>query len=379
MSVTVATMFQAQPNKIMPFVSAPQRKQLAPECPCGKSNRDGKFNPFADGSGGGVCHSCGVTFPGTKPDAYRRADPWTAKRPVSVAVVERSPVRTVEHSSMDVSLSHGLGNSLFRHVRFLFGRNMALAAWKRYRVGGIEAQPTAAVFWHLDKVGRIRTAKRMIYPNAATGKRDKSSPPIYLYKSTDGYTTCLFGEHLMFKHQRSTVVLVESEKTAIICSLWDELCGLHDRIWLATGGANGLTDEKAKALKGRHVLLAFDADNAGKAGTDKAIEVLTRNGVKPQRFRYVKQDPKDDPSDAIVSKLTRVRLEQLAAVGLNDSNRQCLDDERPNVLGILFDAGLLEYDDLIPGVVTRTQLCNSMFPDAPDTCNVTPPLCNVTP
>lgn len=368
-------MFQAQPNKIMPFVPALQRKQVAPECPCGKSNRDGKFNPFADGSGGGKCHSCGVTFPGDRPQLTTRradADPWTGKRPVSVAVAERSPVKTVEHSSMDVSLSHGLGNSLFRYVRFLFGRNMALAAWKRYRVGGIEAQPTAAVFWYLDKSGRIRTAKRMIYPNAATGKRDKSSTPTFLYKSKDGYSVPLFGEHLMFKHQRSTVVLVESEKTAIICSLWDELCGVQDRIWLATGGANGLTDEKAKALKGRHVLLAFDADNAGKAGTDKAIEVLQRNGVKTQPLPYSKQNPKDDPSDAIVSKLTRFRLEQLAAVGLNDSNRQCLDDERPDKLAQLFDAGLLEYDDLVPGLVARTELCNSMFPDLATTPTTDP-------
>lgn len=366
-----------QPNKIMPFVPSLQRKQVAPECPCGKSNRDNKFNPFADGSGGGVCHSCGVTFPGTKPDVHRRPDPWQPKRPVSVAVVERSAPKTVDLSTLNQSLSYGKGNTLFRFVRALFGRTLADAAWERYRVGGLDSDSTVATFWYIDKSGRPRTAKRISYPDAATGKRDKSSTPIFLYKSSDGYTVPLFGEHQMFKHQTATVLLVESEKTAIICSLWDELCGRHDRIWLATGGANGLTDEKAKALKGRQVQLAFDADNAGKAGTDKAIEVLKRNGVRPQPLPYSKQDPKDDPADGIVRKLTRFRLEQLAAVGLTDSNRQCLEDERPDKLEFLFSAGLVEYDDLVPGLVARTELCNSMFPDPAIVPTVPPtdPMC----
>lgn len=42
---------------------------------------------------------------------------------------------------------------------------------------------------------------------------------------------CLFGEHLLKKYPNKTVALVESEKTAIICSAL-----MPDYIWLATGG-----------------------------------------------------------------------------------------------------------------------------------------------
>jgi hypothetical protein len=44
---------------------------------------------------------------------------------------------------------------------------------------------------------------------------------------------CLFGEHLL-KNSSSPVMLVESEKTAVVMSHF-----IPDYIWLATGGKNG--------------------------------------------------------------------------------------------------------------------------------------------
>jgi len=50
----------------MELYKKPNRYQLVPECPCGKSNRDGKFVPFVEGTrvltNAVYCHSCGRTF-----------------------------------------------------------------------------------------------------------------------------------------------------------------------------------------------------------------------------------------------------------------------------------------------------------------------------
>ena len=57
-------------------------------------------------------------------------------------------------------------------------------------------------------------------------------------------TQCLFGEHLLPQHPDKPIALVESEKTAIICS------GLMPQyLWLATGGKSQLSQEKLSAAE----------------------------------------------------------------------------------------------------------------------------------
>lgn len=68
-------------------------------------------------------------------------------------------------------------------------------------------------------------------------------------------TQCLFGEHLLSQDPDRPVVLVESEKTALICA------GLMPRYaWLATGGKSQLSEEKQRVLKGRKVIAFPDVD-----------------------------------------------------------------------------------------------------------------------
>ena len=88
----------------------------------------------------------------------------------------------------------------------------------------------AIIFLQIDQDNQCRTGKIMQY-DPSTGhrikdpnkpgrinwlhsilKRRKQLPPDWQL------TQCLFGEHLLPQHQDKTVALVESEKTAIICS-----------------------------------------------------------------------------------------------------------------------------------------------------------------
>lgn len=39
-----------------------KNRKRVKQCPCGKSNKDGKFVPFKSYQDKGFCHSCGRTF-----------------------------------------------------------------------------------------------------------------------------------------------------------------------------------------------------------------------------------------------------------------------------------------------------------------------------
>jgi DNA primase len=72
------------------------------------------------------------------------------------------------------------------------------------------------------------------------------------------------------------IAVVESEKSAIIAS-----SQYRDVLWLASGGANMLTDERcrrlsyySKQLHGAAIHLFADADEAGRKGFLKATERL---------------------------------------------------------------------------------------------------------
>lgn len=134
-----------------------------------------------------------------------------------------------------------------------------------YRLASTPDQ--AIIFPQIDQDNQCRTGKIMQY-NPATGhrikgpnkpgrinwlhsilKRKKQLPPDWQL------TQCLFGEHLLPQHQDKTVALVESEKTAIICSAM-----MPQYLWLATGGKSGLTSERLSSLKGRKIIVFPDID-----------------------------------------------------------------------------------------------------------------------
>ena len=134
-----------------------------------------------------------------------------------------------------------------------------------YRLASTPDQ--AIIFLQIDQDNQCRTGKIMQY-NPATGhrikdpdkpgrinwlhsilKRRKQLPPDWQL------TQCLFGEHLLPQHPNKTVALVESEKTAIICSAM-----MPQYLWLATGGKSGLTSERLSSLKGRKIIVFPDID-----------------------------------------------------------------------------------------------------------------------
>ena len=124
----------------------------------------------------------------------------------------------------------------------------------------------ATIFLQLDLNGNCRTGKIMQY-DPATGHRikDEAVPGRISWLHTRlkrrhqlpkdwQITQCLFGEHLLRKYPDKTVALVESEKTAIICSAL-----MPEYLWLATGGKSQF-NQRLAVLKSRKIIAFPDID-----------------------------------------------------------------------------------------------------------------------
>lgn len=137
------------------------------------------------------------------------------------------------------------------------------------------------IFWQIDRDNHIREGKVMYYQ--ADAHRSHSRKPVtisWLLKQqkqlADDWKAkyCLFGLHqLGLRHdnedenENCIVAIVESEKTAIICS---ELLttlpmqgGTGRVFWLATGGSSNLSVQSLQPLKGKKIIIFPDTDPQG--------------------------------------------------------------------------------------------------------------------
>jgi hypothetical protein len=200
------------------------------------------------------------------------------------------------------SLRHRNGLSTYLVDRYGDAARAVLEAWDV----GTDGQGNC-VFWYRDETGHLATAKVVPY-DSSTGKRRKRdlSPitwtidgkqvrvdclfglvkgtnketqeaVVVSFSSRKGYAAPLYGaQFLTADTVDRPVVLVESEKTAIVGSLF-----LQELLFVATGGANGLTRDKAQPLAGRDVLVLLDMDDAGRRSEAAVVELLESVGARP--------------------------------------------------------------------------------------------------
>lgn len=130
-----------------------------------------------------------------------------------------------------------------------------------YFIGG--TKDNKVIFWQIDSNLRIRTGKIMQY-NALTGKRVKNPSTNISWVHSElrkknllpknwQLTQCLFGEHLLVKYPKKSIMLVEGEKTAIIMSLFYPTFN-----WMATGGLNNLTESKIYPIRKKQITAFAD-------------------------------------------------------------------------------------------------------------------------
>jgi len=252
------------------------------ECPCGKSNSDGKFVPFKDSEDRGYCHSCerliGVgnhTCPQCKKEkAFNRyidtennnvyiddrvgkclfcsfsyspkiffqdnmiqglqksAEPIAPKKTCfkpSLAshpsLSEPKQVSFIDPKIFQNSLTAYGKNEFVSFLRAKFGSETTSKLISKYYIGTSNYWPGATIFWQIDKQWKIRSGKVMLY-DAKEGKRSKDpyKHPSWVHTVLDlsdyNLEQCFFGEHLLKLNPTAPIAIVESEKTAIIASVF---------------------------------------------------------------------------------------------------------------------------------------------------------------
>lgn len=216
---------------------------------CNKSNKDGKFVTFKElPEVYGYCHSCG-----------KASLPSNSNLSIVDITQNVTPNNTIKQKYIPESkiwehFNFIPENKLLRYLRRTYGNAKVNDAKETYALGS--SNDGGIFFWSINSDLKVQKAK-IAYYNENGKRTDKFKVP---FKNEDGYYSCLFGEHLVNDKikGKKTIVLVESEKTAIVGHIL-----LPKYVWLAYGGINGLTEAKLKCLIGHNVLIIPDmSENA---------------------------------------------------------------------------------------------------------------------
>ena len=196
-----------------------------------------------------------------------------------------APPRPVDFISGDVmqsTLRNYDQNEFIKGLKLRFSPNEVDAVLNKYYIGTSKHWQGSTVFWQVDILGRVRQAKVIPY-QSDTLKRNKDLNVWFAGKTIlknleANLQQCFYGESQLKDAPLSIpVAIVESEKTAVICSI-----AMPQFIWLATGGSNGckwLDGAVNGVLKGRAVTL-FPDNDAYELWTKKAVTLQAVAGCK---------------------------------------------------------------------------------------------------
>lgn len=202
------------------------------------------------------------------------------------------PVSFIPGEAFRQSLRNYETNHFVNYLLSLFDAETVNKLISRYYIGSSKHWPGATVFWQIDISRKLRAGKIMLY-NSVTGKRVKE-PYNYItwvHKALElpefNLQQCLFGEHLLKDEPTKPIAIVESEKTAIIASVY-----LPQFIWLACGSVNNLSLERCMVLKGRTVTLYPDI-NCFDKWKDKADDLSKLLNVSVSGLLEKKATPQE--------------------------------------------------------------------------------------
>lgn len=204
---------------------------------------------------------------------HKRPEPTKNTNYIKTTVTsEVKPVKPLNSLTMQdyINTKIDLNNTdLLIYFKKKFGVEMVQHCVRNYSLGSsnhkfsITDNNQHIVFWYLNAHKQPLNAKVMAYDtNSGTRVKNPSNCVTWLHYllKKDKQQDSLFGLHLLADRlpntELKTIVIVESEKTALICSYY-----FPEFTWMATGGRNNLKLELLKDLKHRKVILIPDTDS----------------------------------------------------------------------------------------------------------------------
>ena len=275
--------------------------------------------------------------------------------------IKPKPIKYIPRNEVIKSLGEYKNqNQLFDFLCGVFPEEDVLTTFKNYCIGSHTAFTKATVFWYINGNKQVTRGKIMAYDKSGHRIKQPYSQISSAHKELGlqdyEQDKCLFGEHLLKRNPNKTVCIVESEKSAIIASLFSS-----KYLWLACGSASQLNARWLKGLKGRYVILYPDRGQeeswASKANQlknqiDCKIELsyLLRNQTIAQK------GDGDDIADMILESL-QPKKHQLKTVQLSVNNStpssipakkersealKALINKNPNIISLIDKLGLEE-------------------------------------
>lgn len=178
------------------------------------------------------------------------------KLPERVQKNRQNSVDFIPYHTFSESLKAYQKNYFIQYLLSLFDKNTVDKLISTYRIGTSKHWEGSTVFWQIDMQGDIRTGKVMLYSNNGHRVKEPYSHINWVHSllyNNYNLEQCLFGEHLLSDDKRIPIAIVESEKTAILSSVY-----FPEYIWLAAGSKSNLKPERCNSLIGRRVVLFPD-------------------------------------------------------------------------------------------------------------------------
>ena len=247
-----------------------QKYKRGSKLTCPKCGRKQCFVKYVDTEGQiafpdyvGRCdheHSCQYHYKPSdyfkdNPIALEERKPWRSQ----TTAVQPKPIDYIDRNIMYRSLANYELNPLFIFLSGVFGEKETSRLFQLYCVGTSKKWKGSTVFWQIDRQGRVRGGKIMLY-HSVTGHRVKEPRNYVSWVHTElglehfNMKQCLFGEHLLADYPTKAVAIVESEKSALVASHF-----MPDFVWLATGGIHGcFKADTIAVLKNRAIILCPD-------------------------------------------------------------------------------------------------------------------------
>jgi hypothetical protein len=212
---------------------------------------------------------------------------------------------------LDKSFSRNKENNFIEFLKTLFTAAEVTEIVSKYLIGTSTHYKGATIFWQIDNLGRIRAGKILLYITE-TGKRAKTTAGkgliswVHSVNKMEGFhlEQCLFGLHLIDETSQKTVAIVESEKTAVIMSVFKP-----DYIWLATGSKQGFKQSMLDPIK-QFKIVAFPDKSEFEDWNHKAIE-LNAIGYKIIVSEFLEQldcDTGIDLADIFINEMTKITM-----------------------------------------------------------------------
>lgn len=192
--------------------------------------------------------NCGYFHSPYQIDSFKREQTSYQKLPEV-----QHPSKYIPKELFEKSLGNYDQNNFIRFMRRHFDSETISKVNDTYKIGTSLKITGGCIFYQIDIKGKVRRGKIIVY-NSETGNRGAiNSVHCQLNIDKQYYPKWrFFGEHLL-KDNDKPVAIVESEKTAVIASIY-----FPGFVWLATGTKSTLKPEYAQVLKGRSVTLFPD-------------------------------------------------------------------------------------------------------------------------